>query len=305
MKNILYFGLLVASFTISSCLNANQYPLNMDEYVSAEFQEASATQFAELLQFEDLESIQDFSCGDGKITIEKILAMRFFPTDGEINLEIADICLAWFDQVKANEYQTSIEILHKGLQKYPHSFSLQTRLAAVLGDYAELSGSEQKQMLQKSKEIFEKLKGEVLIQPKREQFYFNNEYDYRFALYKEQYENGVAMIEHYFDLPDMGSYGYKGYYCQGVGAANYAKQLLLEHNEPLAKEYARRAVIAWAQYMSYCNDYYNAYVHYGLALGILGETKEMIRALQRGAKLIHTDLNYYEFREVLECVGQF
>ena len=113
------------------------------------------------------------------------------------------------------------------------------------------------------------------------------------------------MIEHYFDLPDMGSYGYKGYYFQGVGAANYAKQLLLEHNETLAKEYARKAVIAWAQYMSYCNDYYNAYVHYGLALGILGETKEMIRALQRGAKLIHTDLDYYEFREVIEYVCGF
>lgn len=233
----------------------------------------------------------------------EILTMNLSPTNGETIPEITDICLTWFDQVKANEYQTAIEILQRGLQEYPHSFALQTRLAAVLGDYAELSGAVHEKMFQKSKQIFEKLREEVPIQPKREQFYFNNEYNYRFALYREQYENGVAMIEHYFDLPDMESYGYKGYYFQGVGSANYAKQLLLEKNGSLAEEYARKSLIAWAQYMSYCNNYYNAYVHYGLALGILGETQEMMRALERGAKLIHTDLDYSEFREVIEYIS--
>jgi hypothetical protein len=237
------------------------------------------------------------------LSIPAVLEITLFPTDEETNQEIADICLKWFSQVKANNYLEAIEILYQGLKKYPHSFALQTRLAAVIGDYAgQFSGSEQELLLKKSVQIFQKLYKEVDSQSKREQFYFKNEYNYRFALYKEQYENGVAMINYYFDQLDMSSYGYKGYYFQGVGAANYAKQLLMKHNEKLAKQFAEKALVAWAQYMTYCNNYYNAFVHYGLALGILGYNQEMRRALQQGAALINVDLNYYEFKEIIDFI---
>lgn len=235
-----------------------------------------------------------------RISLSNILEVTLLPTDEEMNQEITDACLRWFGQVRANRYFEAIEIVYEALEKYPRSFALQTRLAAVLGDYAgQCVGSEQNLGIEKSKQIFRKLYGEMNNQSKPEQFYFKNEYSYRFSLYKEQYENGVAMVDYYFDRPDMSSYGYKGYYFQGVGAANYAKQLLLEHEEELAKKYAEKALLAWAQYMSYCNNYYNAYVHYGLALGILGYNQEMMRALQRGAALIHVDLNYWEFDEVI------
>lgn len=39
-----------------------------------------------------------------------------------------------------------------------------------------------------------------------------------------------------------------------------------------------------------------------MALEILGHREEMKRALTRGAELIHTDLNYYEFKEVLDFI---
>lgn len=236
-------------------------------------------------------------------SIVKILESDLAEAYGEANQEIIDISEAWLNLLKANEYQIAAETVFAGLEKYPHSFALQTRLAAVLGDYAgQLSGTAQIQLIQKSKNIFGKLFQELEKQPKRDQFYFNNEYGYRFALYKQQYENGVAMIDHYFDQGNMKAYGYKGYYFQGVGAANYAKQLLLKGEKDLAVEYANKAVIAWAQYLTYYNDYYNAYVHYGMALGILGHRVEMKRALTRGAELIHTDLNYYEFKEVLDFI---
>lgn len=238
-----------------------------------------------------------------EISIQEMLGVTLEDAYGEANQEIIDICLMWFDQLRANEYHGAAEIIYRGLQKYPHSFALQTRLATVLGDYAgQLPAEEQKLMLQKSRQIFEKLHQEIHIQPKRDQFYFYNEYNYRFSHYKAQYENGVAMVDHYFPLGNMPSYGYKGYYFQGVGAANYAKQLLIEGDEVLAKEYARKSILAWAQYLSYCNNYYNAYVHYALALGILGEEEEMMRALQRGADLIHTGLDYYEFKEVIDFI---
>ena len=95
-----------------------------------------------------------------------------------------------------------------------------------------------------------------------------------------------------------------GYYSQGVGASNYAYQLYQEGNQTLAMVYAQKALVAWAQCFSYDNNYYNAYVHYGLTLGILGDKTEMLRALHRGAALIHQDLNYPEFKKVIEMVDK-
>jgi hypothetical protein len=43
-------------------------------------------------------------------------------------------------------------------------------------------------------------------------------------------------------------------------------------------------------------------VHYALALGILGHTEEMYRALQRSASIIGRDLEYHEFKEVIDFV---
>ena len=41
-----------------------------------------------------------------------------------------------------------------------------------------------------------------------------------------------------------------------------------------------------------------------MALGILGNKQEMLRALERGADLIHQDLNYPEFKRVIEFVNR-
>ena len=54
------------------------------------------------------------------------------------------------------------------------------------------------------------------------------------------------------------------------------------------------------QHFTHENDYYNSYVHYALALGILGYRTEMLRALQRSAQLINKDLTYHEFTEVID-----
>ena len=98
--------------------------------------------------------------------------------------------------------------------------------------------------------------------------------------------------------------GWGGYYSQGVGASNYAYKLYQAGNRALAMVYAQKALVAWAQCLSYDNNYYNAYVHYGLTLGILGDKTEMLRALQRGAELIHQDLTYPEFKKVIELIDK-
>ncbi|MBX9924000.1 MAG: hypothetical protein K2Y01_07805 [Rhabdochlamydiaceae bacterium] len=231
------------------------------------------------------------------------LEMTLEKTGQETNQEIFNICTTAFNHIKDNDYGIALNVVLEGLKQYPRSFALQTRLAMILGDYAgQFPDPDQQIMLQKSQEIFNKLYLEANLQSKKDMFYFKNEYYYRSALHKEQYENGLQMTEYYWELDEIAEYGHKGYYFQGVGAANYAKQLLLKNEKQLALEYAEKAIFAWAQYFSYFNTYYNAYVHYGLALGILGHKQDMMRALQRGADLIKTDLNFHEFKEIIEFV---
>src|SRR3990167_9878281 len=180
--------------------------------------------------------------------------------------------------------------------------------AMIIGDYAVQFEVPLKQsMLDKSKSIFNKLMNEVNTQPQGIIFYFKNEYYFRFAQYQQQYENGVARVNAYWGTKEwlakgFGYYpqGVGGYYSQGVGASNYARELYQQGNKKLAQQYAQKALIAWAQCFSYDNTYYNAYVHYALTLGVLGNKDEMLKALRRGADLIHQDLNYPEFKKVIK-----
>ncbi len=64
----------------------------------------------------------------------------------------------------------------------------------------------------------------------------------------------------------------------------------------------QKALVALAQYFSYENDYYNSYVHYALALEIIGYKEEMMRALQLSASIINRDLSYHEFKEVINFI---
>ena len=158
-------------------------------------------------------------------------------------------------------------------------------------------------MLTKAKELFDKLLKEAPSQPKEKYYPFKNEYYFRLTMYKEQYELGQEIVAHYWGKETWKRAGGNGYYYQGVGAARYARKLIDQGNKGLAFEYARKAIVSWAQYFSYENNYYNAYVHYALALGILGHKEEMMRALLRSASILKRDLSYQEFKEVIDFVN--
>ena len=245
-------------------------------------------------------------------TINKAILLKLSITNNALPIEVLQLQKKMTAEIAKANYESALVMAISGLEKYPNNFLLQTYLAMILGDYAVQCDTNSKQrMLEKSKLIFKKLMLEVSAQPKGIIFYFKNEYYYRFADFKAQYENGVARVNAYWGTKEwlakgFGFYpqGMGGYYSQGVGASNYAYQLYQRGNQTLARRYAQKALIAWAQCFSYDNTYYNAYVHYGLALGILGDRKEMLRALQRGAELIHQDLSYPEFKKVIELMNK-
>jgi tetratricopeptide (TPR) repeat protein len=244
------------------------------------------------------------------LTNEKIIEQCLEMTLPQSNVHVSQEALSYKSDVVKNiekgNYQEALEIVYKGLAVYPQSFMLQTYFAALIGDLSEQYTHPLKQkMIEKSKQAFNKLLSESAVQPKRDMYRFKNEYYYRFGLHEQQYISGQKMVDDYWKTPEwLTQDGLSGYYYQGVGATYYAKQSLLQDKKQLALEYAHKALVAWAQYFSWENNFYNAYVHYALALGILGNTKEMMHALQRGADLIKKDLSYHEFQEVITFVGK-
>lgn len=233
-------------------------------------------------------------------TIQRALNFTIDATD-DVESTLADeITDQAFKQVMNCEYEAALAIILDGLEQLPYNFALQSDFAALVGDFSETrSGPVKEQLSQKSQELFVYLLDVAEQQPKFRKHQFKNEYFFRFAQYKNQYENGLELIARSEQEEIVATKG-KGYYYQGVGASRYAKQLLAENDDSLAREYAYQAVVSWAQYFTYENDYYNAYVHYAIALGVLGYKEEMMRALVRSGSFINKDLNYFEFKDVID-----
>lgn len=234
------------------------------------------------------------------LTIQRALSFTITATDCTESTVAHAITDQAFKQVMNCDYETALVIVFDGLEQLPYNFELQSDLAALVGDYSETCSGEIKDLLaQKSRELFDTLLERSEEQQKYQKYRFKNEYFFRFAQYKNQYENGLSLIAQ-SQLEEIVSTSGKGYYYQGVGAARHAMQLYAEGSKVLACEYARKAMVSWAQYFTYKNDYYNAYVHYAITLGVLGYKEEMMRALLRSASFINKDLTYFEFKEIID-----
>lgn len=254
-----------------------------------------------------MDSKSEISSADEQI-IEQGIALPLSSTETIVSDEVMHIRDEAFEQVKKGKYPAAIGMILKGLEKFPKDFGLQSDLASLLGDTSKITPSPLKErMLRRAKELFDKLEKEAVNQPKEIYYPFKNEYFFRFGLYKEQYELGIERAAYYWGLaalnPSNYSYNGHGYYSQGVGAARYARKLVEQGKKALAIEYAQKAIVSWAQYFSYEHDYYNAYVHYALALGILGHKEEMMRTLSRSAAMLKRDFDYFEFKEVIDFVN--
>lgn len=241
---------------------------------------------------------------DNNNVIDEAINLNLLPTDNITSIEANRISDESFKKVKEGDYARAIKIIIEGLKKFPKNFLLQSDLAALLGDFSEITSEPLKnKMLEKVKEVFNRLNNEVDNQPKDIYFDFKNEMYFRYAKYKEQYELGLARADYYWNKNEMTTKGFRGYYSQGVGAARYAMKLIKGRDRKLALDYAQKSIVAWAQYFSYKNDYYNAYVHYALALGILGYKEEMMRALIKSSRIINKELSYFEFKEIIDFVN--
>jgi tetratricopeptide (TPR) repeat protein len=229
--------------------------------------------------------------------VERALNLELLATNETESAEADQLVKSSFDDgVMKGDYQKAFKIIMNGIAQFPEDFNIQTTLAVLLGDFSNhFSGSLKARMIEKSKELFTKLLPELKNYSKHTYYWFMNEYYYRFGNFKEQYELGAARVNENLD-----NRGFRGYYGQGVGAANYAKKQLLQGNKKIAYEYAQKALVVWAQYFTHANDYYNAYVHFSVALAILGFKDEALKALEHATSLIKKD--HVEFQEVRDFI---
>lgn len=235
--------------------------------------------------------------------VDRALDITLQPSDKNTSQAVSSITQKTIEHVMACDYEKALEIILLGIEQFPHSFRLQHWFATLLGDHSEnFTEIVKENMEKKSKECFIKLMNEIEDQEISDIYRFKNEYFFRFADFKNQYQNGIEMVSY---CNEKSLSVVNGYYYQGVGAAYYSKQLLIENEKELALEYAQKSLAAWEHYFSYENDYYNSYVHYALALGILGYSQKALQALQHSAQLISRDLTYHEFTEVIEFLEQY
>ncbi|KAF0124881.1 MAG: hypothetical protein FD189_2146 [Elusimicrobia bacterium] len=188
------------------------------------------------------------------------------------------------------EYGRAMSLLTPLYRKYPRDFKVTKTYAMVLGDYAEsLGGARGKALKARSRAMLRGLLRKLGNVRWEWNISARNEYYYHTGQFRKQYFLGREAA--------AGGHNW-GYYGQGVGAANYAYAHAGAGRRGLAGLWALRAVEAWEKFFKYKADYYNAYVHYALALGILGRAGEMEAALKKSARLSGKPVSCREFAEV-------
>lgn len=194
------------------------------------------------------------------------------------------------------DYKKAIDVLTPLYRKYPRDFKVVKTYAMVLGDYADgLTGGLRPKLKRKSLAILRKLTGKLGNVRWEWNISTRNEYYYHSGQFRKQYELGL----------ESAAGGHKwGYYGQGVGAANYAYEHAAAGRRGYAAVWARRAISSWENFFTFKDDYYNSYVHYALAFGILGQLKEMEAALMKSAALSGKPRSYREFAEVREKISK-
>lgn len=188
------------------------------------------------------------------------------------------------------DYEKAIKILAPVYGKYPQDFRVIYFYASTLADYGEsMPENERKRLKKRGCDLLRGLLRRLRGRSRELSYATRNEYYYHSAHPDKQYHLGLERVR----AGDK-----HGYYSQGVGAACHAYVQAKRGRGYLAEMWAKRAIRAWENYFKFKADYYNAYVHYALALGIMERYGEMEAALAKSAKLSGKPRSYREFEEV-------
>ncbi len=204
-----------------------------------------------------------------------------------------------YDFIELAEYKKATAHAKKGLKLFPDDTVASFTYYSIMADYALSSKTKKfKDMHKDAVSGMKKLLGRTGGRGISLGFKKNmkNEYYYQTKQYKKQYELGISFFKRHGEKGSL--------YSSGVGGANYALGQAFKNKKNLAELWAKKAIHAWEIYFEYDKKYYNPYVHYALAWGVLGNKKKMMKALKDSAKRCGKPMSYKEFVEVIEWVEQ-
>jgi len=205
-------------------------------------------------------------------------------------------CWFYIDQA---EYKKATAHAKLGLTLFPDDTIVSFQYFSVMADYALLKETKEFRLMHKKavlgmKKLLKKTSGRGISQWYKR--VMKNEYFYQTKQYKKQF---------YLGANDYKRNGKKSaMYSAGVGAANYALEFAKKNNKKMAFLWARKSIDSWDVYFEVDKKYYNPYVHYALAWGILDEKKKMMDALKTSSKLSKKPMSYKEFAETIEVVSK-
>lgn len=196
-----------------------------------------------------------------------------------------------WEHIKKANYKNATDHAFKGLTLFPNDLFVEFSYYSILADYA-LSDPQKLARIHKKavngmRNCLRKTRGakaEAVIN-------FKNEYYYQTKQFLKQYHLGINSYKKFKDKYD--------FYSAGVGGANHALHLAKKNQMKRAHSWAKKSISAWHRYFEVNDTYYNSYVHYALAKGILGDRKGMIDALKKSSKLSKKPISYREFQEVI------
>lgn len=204
-----------------------------------------------------------------------------------------------WDFIEKAEYKNATKHAKLGLKMFPDDTIAAFNYYSIMADYALSSQSKAFKKMHKEavlgmKKLLGKTSGRGISRNYKK--VMKNEYYYQTKQYKKQYYLGVNFYKRSGNKHDM--------YSAGVGAANFALEFARKNNKRMADLWAKKAVDSWEVYFEINKKYYNPYVHYALALGLLGRKKEMMKSLKTSSKLCKKPMTYKEFVETITWVGE-
>lgn len=139
--------------------------------------------------------------------------------------------------------------------------------------------------------LTQKLRGveENLARVIKNEYYWFSQQPYK------QYKHGVYTVT---------NGNLRGYYSQGVGACQVSYSYALQGKKALAFRWAKISIHAWEKYFKVIPDWYNSYLFYGKAFGILGDFKNMQKAYKKASKISKLPLTDAIFKEMNDEVSK-
>lgn len=202
------------------------------------------------------------------------------------------------EAIRVANYKRGYILAGKALKLFPEQPLAELDYYTIMADYgAVMGGSEGRRLHKRGTKGLCRMIKKIRSFDEEDRSFVKNEVYFQTRQFKKQYELGISEYKKTKNL--------RCFYSSGVGAAWYANDMFKKRQIKRCQSWAQKSVDAWEKFWGYRKDYYNAYIHYALALGFLGRTSEMEKALKTAQKISKKPASFSEFANIRNIIKNF